>query len=142
MERRIQYGIFFLLFLATGLFVYGLFFHSMPGSGIFAKADVHIGAADLSAGFDSHEGLSDSLYLDKVLSVSGVVRKIRKNGSGNYTLSLGNRSSPVPAVSCILDSSYNHRPAPVTEGDSLTVLGTCAGQLTNVVLLQCIIEKK
>ena len=142
MQRRIKYGIFLLVLLAIGLSIYGFFFHSMPGSKVAAKADVHIGAGDLAAAFDNHEGLSDSLYLYKVLSVSGIVRKVRKNQPGNYTISLGDRTSPTTAVSCILDSAYNQQDIPFVTGDSLTIWGTCAGHLTDVVMVQCIMEKK
>jgi hypothetical protein len=142
MHKRIKYGIFLLLLLATGLSIYGLFFHSTSDSKVAAKADVHIGAGDLAAAFDNHESLSDSLYLYKVLSVSGIVRKIRKNRSGNYTISLGDRTSITAAVSCIFDSTYNHRHIPVMTGDSLTIWGTCAGHLADVVMVQCIMEKK
>ena len=142
MHKRIKYGIFLLLLLAAGLSIYGFFFHSTPDSKVAAKADVHIGAVDLAAAFDNHEGLSDSLYLYKVLSVSGIVRKIRKNRSGNYTISLGDRTSTTAAVSCIFDSTYNHRHIPLVAGDSLTIWGTCAGHLTDVVMVQCIMGKK
>jgi len=142
MERRIKYGISLLIFLATGLSIYGIFFHSTPGSKRFTKAAVHIGAIELATAFDNHEGLSDSLYLYKVLSVSGVVNKIRKNRSGSYTVTLGDRTSTAPAVSCILDSANNHRYLPLMVGDSLTIWGTCAGHLTDVLLVQCIIEKR
>lgn len=142
MHKRIKYGIFLLLLLATGLFIYGFFFHSTPDSKVAAKPDVHIGAGDLATAFDTHEGLSDSLYLYKVLSVSGIVRKIRKNRSGNYTIFLGDRTSATAVVSCIFDSTNNHLIIPLMTGDSLTIWGTCAGHLTDVVMVQCIIGKK
>ena len=142
MERRIKYGISLLIFLATGLSIYGIFFHSAPGSKRFTQADVHISAIDLATAFDNHEGLSDSLYLNKVLSVSGVVNKIRKNRSGSYTVTLGDRTSGAPAVSCILERTYNQKHLHLVVGDSLTILGTCSGHLTDVVLVQCIIEKR
>jgi hypothetical protein len=142
MHKRIKYGFFLLLLLAMGLSIYGFFFHSNPDSKVAAKADVHIRAGDLAAAFDNQEGLSDSLYLYKVLSVSGIVRKIRKNRSGNYTIFLGDRTSTTAAVSCIFDSTDNHRLISLMTGDSLTIWGTCAGHLADVVMVQCIIEKK
>ena len=142
MERRIQYGIFLLLFVAASLSIYGFFFHSAPGSQVIAKVDTHISAGDLAAAFDNHEGLSDSLYLFKVLSVSGVVKKLRKTGSGTYTVSLGDRTSTTATISCILDSTNSQHSISLMPGDSLTIWGTCAGRLSDVVLVQCIIEKR
>lgn len=142
MQRRIKYGAFLVLFLTAGLSIYGFLFHAVPRSKMAAKPDVRINAGDLAMSFDNNRDLSDSLYLYKVLSVSGIIKKIRKNKSGNYTISLGNRRSATPSISCILDSSYDHRYISFMTGDSLTISGTCAGHLTDVFLIQCIVEKK
>ena len=140
MERRIQYGIFLLLFLIAGLSIYGFFFRSVSDPVVLVSADAHIRAGDLAAAFEDKG--ADSLYLYKVLSVTGVVKKIRKDLSGNYTAYLGNRSSATSFVSCTLDSIYNRQPLPFRTGGSLTIRGTCANHLTEVILLQCIIEKQ
>jgi hypothetical protein len=142
MESRIQYGIFFLLFLVAGLSIYGFFFHSNAGPKVLLKADYHLSASSLAAAYDSQEDASDSLYLYKVLSVSGIVKKFRKNGAGNYIVFLGDRSPAAASVSCILDTLYDHRDRFLTPGDSLTIRGTCAGHLMDVILVQCIIEKQ
>jgi hypothetical protein len=145
MERRIRYGIFLLLFLIGGLSIYGFFFRSASDPMVVVNADVHIRARDLADAFDSQEAVSDSLYLDKVLSVTGVVKMIRKDHlSGNYTVFLGDRSpaATTTLVNCTLDSRYNHQPVPFRIGDSLTLRGACANHLTDVILLQCIIEKQ
>jgi hypothetical protein len=142
MERRIQYGIFLLLFLIAGLCIYGVFFRSVSDPVVLTNADAHIRAGDLAAAFDNQGASADSLYLYKVLSVTGVVKKIRKDPSGSYTAFLGNSSSSASLVSCTLDSIYNHKPLPFRTGDSLTLRGTCANHLTEVILLQCIIEKQ
>ncbi|HEY4063495.1 MAG TPA: hypothetical protein VGM30_16425 [Puia sp.] len=142
MERRIQYGIFLLLSLIIGLTLYGLFFRSTSDPVVLTHADARVGARDLAVAFDSQGDLSDSLYLYKVLSVSGVLKKIRKDPSGNYTAFLGDRSSTTAFVSCHLDSLYNHKHLSLKTGDSITIRGTCANHLTDVILLQCIIEKQ
>jgi hypothetical protein len=144
MERRIRYGIFLLFFLIGGLSIYGFFFHAASDPMVLVNADVHIRAGDLANAFDRQEDLSDSLYLYKVLSVTGVVKMIRKDPSGNYTAFLGDRSSATTTtlVNCTLDSIYHHQPAPFRIGDSLTLRGTCTNHLTDVILRQCIIEKQ
>ena len=98
-------------------------------------------AADLSSSFDSNEVLSDSLYLYKVLSVRGAVQKIVRRESGNYVISLDGRGPGRAVVDCHLDSVYNARYLSLRNGDSVTLRGTCAGRLLNVILMQCIIEK-
>lgn len=141
MERRTTYGISLLVFLIAGLSIYGLL-HQTHGSGkTLARADVHTTAADLTASFDRDERLADSLYLYKVVSVSGILLQLTENGPGDYIARLtGDRNGRV-MVDCHLDSLYNRDDLALRPGDSLTIRGTCAGRWLNIILVQCIIEK-
>jgi hypothetical protein len=142
MEKRIKYGIALLLLLMAGLAIYGYLHHLPGGSPLPLKeADISIAARDLVSVFDKNETLSDRKYVYKVLSVRGVIKKIRKNEDGNYIIYLGSNPEPGPSVSCSLDSLYNSHSLSLKAGDSATIRGTCAGRLTDVVLIQCIIEK-
>jgi hypothetical protein len=139
MQRRTTYDILLLLFLIPGLIVSGVLCRWHSGAASLVKADVS--SADLAASFDNNESLADSLYLYKVLSVRGIVEKIMKKESGNYVITLGNRTPGRSVVDCHLDTIYNHRYLSLRNGDSVTIRGTCAGRLLNVILMQCIIEK-
>jgi len=141
MEKRIKYGTALLLFLITGLGLYGYFTHlSGQSSDTIRHADVHTTAAALSTIADQNETVFDSQYLYKTLSVRGIVRKIRKNNDG-YILHLGNTTSPSLTIRCIMDTIYDNNPLSVSVGDSCAIRGTCAGHLKEVVLLSGIIEK-
>ena len=132
-------GIVSILLLAGSL-VTGLFCHPHPGSAPITKAEGFVSSAQLSSSFDSNEALSDSMYLYKVLSVRGIIQKIVRRESGNYVITL---DGPIPGravVDCNLDSIYNKRYLSLRNGDSVTLRGTCAGRLLNVILMQCIIE--
>jgi hypothetical protein len=141
MQRRTIYGNFLLLFLLSGLFIYGFFCRSNPRPASLVDANTFINSADLAASFDTNEALSDSLYLYKVLSVRGIIKKILRRESGNYVITLGGREPAMAAVDCNLDTIYNHRFLSLKNGDSLTIRGTCAGRLQNVILMHGIIEK-
>jgi len=141
MQLRSIYGISILLFLLTGLLISGTFCRQNTATSPLAKADVLVNAADLAASFDSNEVFSDSLYLYKVLSVRGMIKKILEKQSGNYVISLGDLLPGKPVVDCHLDSIYNRQVLYLKNGDSVTIRGTCAGRLLNVILIQCIIEK-
>lgn len=140
MERRIRYGISLLFCLIAALGIYGIFFRSRSSSHVFAKADFSMTAGELAAAFEHNEALSDSLYLYKVLAVTGRVRKVRKDETGSYSVTLG---TPLTgeAVDCRLDSPFNQQYSTLQPGDSLRILGICAGRLQNVILVQSIIEK-
>ncbi len=141
MQRRTKYGILLSLFLLSGLLIYGFFcrFHPRPSS--LVRADIFVSPDSLTASFDNNEALSDSLYLYKVLSVRGSITKILKRESGNYIITLGDETPGRSVVDCNLDTIYNHRLLSLKNGDSVTIRGTCAGRLQNVILMQCIIEK-
>lgn len=104
------------------------------------KAEGFVSSALLSSSFDSNEALSDSLYLYKVLSVRGIIQKIVRRESGNYVITLNGPTQGKAVVDCNLDSIYNKRYLSLRNGDSVTLRGTCAGRLLNVILMQCIIE--
>ena len=139
-RRRTIYSIFLLLFLLTGLLIYGAFCRHGGGSSL-VRADIFVYSTDLAAAFDTNEARSDSLYLYKVLSVRGIVEKILRRESGSYVITLGNGVSGRPPVDCQLDTIYNHQYLSLRNGDSVTIRGTCEGRLQNVILMQCIIEK-
>lgn len=143
MEKRIKYGGFLLLLVMAGLAIYGYLYHLSGQPPLLIKeADISIAARDLVNVFDSNEALSDRKYLYKILSVRGIIKKIRKNEQGNYTVYLlGSNPDTSSSVSCSLDSLYNHYSLSIKAGDSLTIRGDCVGHLFDVNLVQCIIEK-
>jgi hypothetical protein len=141
MERRIRYGISFLFCLIAALGVYGIFFRSRSSGYVFAKVDFSMTAGALSASFEHNEALSDSLYLYKVVSVTGRVQRVRKDETGSYSVTLGTLPTGEATVDCRLDGQFNRQYDTLQPGDSLRVLGICAGRLQNVILVQCIIEK-
>ncbi len=140
MQRRTLYGFVLLFFLLAGLAYYWLKGANRYDQDRTAPA-LSISAADLAIAFEKNESLADSLYLYKVLSVSGLLRKVGKNKLGNYVATLESRQPGIPPVDCTLDTLYNRQRLSLRIGDSITILGTCAGHLQNVTLLQGIIEK-
>jgi len=138
------------------LCVYGIFFQSRASGHVFASVDFAMTAVELSTAFDRDEALSDSLYLYKVMEVTGRVKKVLKDEAGSYSITLGasgtgGASGPggTPGsggtggteVDCRLDRQFNQEYATLRPGDSLRLLGICAGRLQNVILVQSMIEK-
>jgi hypothetical protein len=141
MQRRTRYSIYLLVFLAGGLFVYGILSQFYDDNRIVTPAEIHITAQGLTASFEGNEGFADSLYLYKIVAVSGRVRQLIDDGMGNYIARLSGDRSGRSTVDCHLDSLYSRGDLPFRAGDSVTIRGTCAGRWVNVILLQCIIEK-
>lgn len=142
MEKRMKYGRALLLSFIAGLATYSFLFHSSWCSHAQTKeAAMHISTPDLLGLFDKNEVVFDREYLNKVVSMQGVVKKIKKIDGEDYILYLGRDPDQGPSVRCSLDSLYNHAPLPVKTGDSITLSGTCAGRLMDIILIQCIIKK-
>src|SRR5579864_608043 len=141
MERRTTFGIFLLVFLIAGLSIYGLYYQFYGVSKALAKADYHIEAPDLIAAFDRNEGMADSLYLYKVISVSGVLQELVTNDKGETIARLAGDRNGKTTVDCHLDSLYMREGLPLRAGESVTLRGTCTGRWLNIILVQCIIEK-
>lgn len=137
-----KYRTTLLLSFVAGLAIYCLFFHSSWCRGNQIKdAALKISSKDLMANFDKSEAFFDREYLSKVLSVGGVIEKIKKDETDHYTVYLGRNPEKGPAIACSLDSLYDHSTLGFKPGDGITLRGTCAGRLSDIILTQCIIEK-
>ena len=141
MQRRTKYGIYLLVFLIAGLSIYGLLHQFYGSAKTLTPADAHVTAPGLIASFSRNEGLADSVYLYKVVSVTGILRELVDNGPGDYILRLAGDRDDGSVVDCHLDSLYDRDDLPLRVGDSVTLRGTCAGRWLNITLVQCIVEK-
>jgi len=141
MEKRVKYGGILLLSLIAGLLLYGYLFH-IAGASLPApvKTSIHVNADDLIRLSDRNEALFDRQYLYKVLSVRGIIQKVKKNERG-ITVLLGGAPALPEMVSCSLDTLYNSRQPYLQPGDSCTIQGNCAGCLKDIILLHCIVER-
>jgi hypothetical protein len=140
MNLRLKYGIIVLSLLISILLIYGLFFYK-PGKKPLPPPDITITASALADSFDKAEGHADSLYLYKALSVSGVLARLHKNGSGPLVVTLTGGASGKTDIDCTLDSLFERGYSRLNIGDSVTIRGRCAGRSLNVILVKCIIEK-
>jgi hypothetical protein len=142
MEKRIKYRVTLVISFVAGLAIYCLLFHSSWCTATRLKdATIKISSKDLLVNFDQSEASFDREYLTKVLSVRGVVEKVKKDERDHYTLYLGKDPEKGPSIACSLDSLYDHSPLMLRPGDDITLRGTCVGRLTDIILIQCIIEK-
>ena len=141
MEKRIKYGGSFLFAFLVGMaiyvYIYNKYHFSPDSPASLREADISITARKLISSFDSSETLSGQEYLYKVLSVRGIVKKVKKSEQGQYTVYLGSKLNAAGSVSCSLDNLYKCHPISLKTGDSVAIRGTCAGHLSDVVMIQC-----
>jgi hypothetical protein len=141
MEKRTKYAAALLICILSSILIVGYFNYLVGDGAVAAIADYRISAHNLISLADSGQSTFDRRYLDKIFSVTGVIKDIKKNNSGSYIVSLGGNTSQPSSINCILDSLYNRRPLPLAAGDSCSIRGTCAGHLSDIILVECIIEK-
>lgn len=106
-----------------------------------AKADISVSAAQLFGEYSKDEKAANQKYLNKITTVSGVLKSIDKDHTGSISLSL-DAGDPLAGVSCELDARHIADAEQVHVGDTVIVTGICTGMLTDVVLVRCSAQKK
>ena len=135
----IAVGILLLIALVAGIYGYREF-HRTHADATHTKADVTLQADALVKAFSDNETQADSMYLDKIISVSGTVIGMETDSQGIYTIMLDGKND-MSNVSCQMDERHNNDAASIKKGDAVTMKGTCTGILMDVVLNRCVIEK-
>ena len=109
------------------------------------KADLTVTPTELFKGFSSNETEANKKYIDKIISVKGIIKSIEKNEQGFITLILSEGNS-MSSVRCSLD--VNHLPdvTMLKENSTANVKGVCIGYNANellgsdVLLNRCVIN--
>jgi hypothetical protein len=103
-------------------------------------------AAALIASFEKDSSSANEQYVDKLIAVSGNVKRIDANGNP-VVIALG-ESGQMSSVQCSMDSTYVTEYKTIKEGDHLTIKGMCTGGRTeelfgtDVILNRCVLENK
>jgi hypothetical protein len=98
---------------------------------------VEVEATHLYNAYVSDEARADSLYLDKVLQVNGVVEEILTDEDGRKVLML--ESPELFGISCTMDSTQREKLQEIQAGSTVAIKGICHGILMDVVLVKCIL---
>lgn len=116
----------------------GFYLYNKPVKSTASKSvDVAIQAADLFNEFATDENVANKKYLDKVISISGVVTNVAdEEGLTIVTLKT---NSDMFGVICKVEASDNKAKA-LKNGEEVRVKGVCTGMLMDVVMIRCVIE--
>lgn len=102
------------------------------------EAEFMFGASALVNEFMTDEQMANSLYLDKVIQVNGIIDNIADDGSV-VVVSIKELNG-VSGVLCSFDKNMLLGKELKT-GDEITVKGICTGYLLDVVLTKCSLEE-
>ncbi|WP_336517469.1 OB-fold protein [Pollutibacter soli] len=106
-----------------------------PHRDVSNEKSISIGADSLFARYNSNEADANKQFLDKAISVHGVVQEIITNQQGQPVI-LFATGDPIAAVSATLRDQPGIQ---VKNGDRITVKGICSGFASDVVLRECIL---
>ena len=110
------------------------------------KPDVTIDAVKLIAAFEKDTASANKEYVDKLISVTGYVKKI--DADGNPVVIFLGDSAEMSSVICSMDSTHADKYKDVKTGSQVTLKGQCTGGKTedlfgtDVTLNRCVVESK
>ena len=102
------------------------------------KEDLSIVANELFIAFEQDEVKANSLYLDKLIHVNGVIKGIENNDAGDITVILVTEND-MSSLLCNLDPLVKHNINALKAGQNVHLKGFCSGFLMDVVLDRCIL---
>jgi tRNA_anti-like len=111
------------------------------------KADFSLTTDSLLKEFAADEKGSNAKYWDKVIRIEGLVKEVRKDEKGFYSIALGDTAS-LSSVRCSIDSAHGAAAALLKEGSPAAIKGICSGYNADemlgadVILVRCVIDKK
>jgi len=104
-----------------------------------AKPDFIITASDLQKAFESDEKEASTMYINRILEVTGTIASVQTSGNNTITISLITESdffSVLCTFPAITDTTK------FTIGDEITLRGECSGFLMDVLLNNCAVVQK
>jgi len=147
-KKKIRRAIFYsvgLALVAAGLYGYSEYNRKVKDLQNVTP-DVKIGAVELIAAFEKDEANGNTLYLDKIIEVKGILRELEKDSKGFYSLVLGIENE-MSAVRCSMDIAHKLDVEKIQEGAMVTVKGACTGFTSgellgsDVFMNRCVIVK-
>jgi tRNA_anti-like len=116
---------------------YALYIWYMPARDVTNEKGIEVTATAIYDSFANDESKANSLYLDKVIQVTGEIAEVKKNQAGQTVVILKS-DDPIFGVNC----TFKNDPGVLHKKDAITFKGICTGFLSDVVINQGIIVKQ
>ncbi len=102
------------------------------------KAALAISALDLEKAYTNNEENANTTYNDKIIEVTGKVSQISKET--DKTSVFLETSNPMASINCEFEKTANT--SNIKIGDNVSIKGKPTGILSDVVLVQCVLNQK
>ncbi len=123
-----------LIILVTGGFV-GYKMYTKPHRNVEHAKAITATATQLATAFENNEATANSIYLDKILEVTGNISDLSQNQKGETIITLN--GTDMSTVRGTLEAVGKTE---LKAGATITLKGICTGYLTDVVLVRCVIQ--
>jgi hypothetical protein len=123
-KKRIIIGGIVVVIMVTAIYAWYQYNRTVEGLSD-VRADYSINASELINEFVNNEDSANKKYLNKILSVKGMIKSI-ETGQGAGTIVLGD-TGDMSGVRCVLDSSAHSMTASLQQGAVITIKGAITG---------------
>jgi len=131
MFKKVILPLLIIALVAAGAVYYYVFVYSVQNHrNINDEQAISIIADSLAQQFTNDEAVANTIYLNKVIDVKGVVIDTASNQLGIPTLTIGN----VNNLSNVFITLSERPKLPIKLNDTLRVKGICSGFLSDVVI--------
>ncbi|GGC12790.1 hypothetical protein GCM10011386_00540 [Parapedobacter defluvii] len=128
-NKNISYLLLALVLITVAI---ALYLWNKPHRSIDGRRTEHVTAATITQAFEDDETAANQKYLNKALTVQGVVEEISKNDAGQQVIFIkGHRD--FSGVQC----TFKAPEIEVGVGDTINVSGFCNGYTVAVILDDC-----
>ena len=124
-----------MLGLIVGYVVWSNFLKTAPSTSKL-KTEDQVGAIELMAAYENSETLADSLYLNKILEVTGKVVAMAKLEDAKPTIDL--KTDGFGVIKCTLES-VDFDLSQIKNEEEVRVKGECIGYLLDVLITNTIV---
>jgi hypothetical protein len=140
MSKKISYIVVFLLLASVAaFFAWRYTFKKSEISVASHKSDMTIEASMLLKAFEMNEDSANTLYLDKIILVTGLVGSVTQDSIG-YSVYLKDNDA-MSGIMCSFDETA-FDPDLTKVGSQVSIKGLCTGYLMDVALIKCSVMGK
>lgn len=134
-KRIVLFGFILALFIAAAGYYYIFIYSVNHKRDVRDEKAISISANALSAAFNSNEQSANAQFLNKAIEVKGAVLSIAQDQSKQKTLLMGSEMELSNVFITLKDSSISFK-----IGDTIQVKAICSGFLSDVVLVDGVIQ--
>lgn len=95
-----------------------------------------VSAEDLDDAFDDDEAAANAKYKDKVIEVTGTVRRIDRSDPAAVTVELKSGDAADDVIDCEFAPADSEQARALKKGESVVIRGTCVGLVKKTVTLE------